>query len=125
MQPVTENNFEVLFAEKETEAEDYYLELNEIQMRDYSGFLNSSIQNKQKSLQSLNTVGGNKLHSHVLEWSKLLQKVCIQENAPNSPVENENKLLTAYEGILKLDERNWYEEMVLLYKVNNLNIFNG
>ena len=112
-----ENVYEIIFEEKETETEDFYLELNEFQMRDYERFLSSNIQTK-KSLKSLNVVGGNKLHNHLLEWSQLLQKICIQENPSNTPNENDDKLFKAYETILKLDERNWYEEMVLLYKVN-------
>ena len=64
-------------------------------------------------------LGGNKAQSHLLEWSKLLQKVCTQENPGNNPNENENKLSKAYETIIKLDERNWYEEMILLYKEKN------
>lgn len=109
--------YEIDFSEKDKSAEDYYLELNENQMKDYENFLSSSNQNKQKSIKSLNTIGGNKLNSHLLEWSKLLQKMCIQENPSNTPTDNENKLQKAYESILKLDERNWYEEMILLYKV--------
>jgi len=86
-------------------------------MRDYDKFLNSTIGSK-KSLKNLNVVGGNKLHNHLLEWSQLLQKICIQENpSNNAPNESDDKLYKAYETILKLDERNWYEEMVLLYKV--------
>lgn len=112
-----ENLYDINFEEKGAEPEDYYLELNEMQSKEYEKFMATTMHGKQKSVRSLNTIGGNKAHSQLLEWSKLLQKVCIQENPPNSPAENENKLSKAYEAILKLDERNWYEEMVLLYKV--------
>jgi len=123
IQPTNDNIYEVIFEEDGNELEDYFLELNETQGKEYEKFLQSAMQSKTKSLKSLNTVGGalgaNKAQSHLLEWSKLLQKVCTQENPGNNPNENENKLSKAYETIIKLDERNWYEEMILLYKVRN------
>ena len=118
VQAIPDNTFEIAFKEKIEDAEDFYLELNESQMKDYEKFLATASQSKQKTLKSLNTIGANKTLSHLLEWSKVLQKECIHKDPTNaSPVENENKLVKAYEAIMKLDERNWYEEMVLLYKV--------
>ena len=47
----------------------------------------------------------------------MVQTQLLQEKSTMGISDNKNKLQKAYKMLIELDERNWYEEMVALYKV--------
>ena len=118
VQAVDEDAFEPVYEEKKRVVEDYYLDMSEKFIKQYEQFLHSVKQNNSKdSGQSGNLGTARGQQSSLLEWSKLLQKQFSQEKSTASLQESKNKLSKAYKAIVSLDERNWYEEMVSLYKV--------
>lgn len=118
VQAVNEDLFEPIYDEKREITEDYYLDMSEKFIKQYEQFTQSVKQQNSKDSSRFGSLGPSRtLQSPLLEWSKLLQKQFSQEKSASSLQENKNKLGKAYKAIIGLDERNWYEEMVILYKV--------
>ena len=136
------NQYEIVLEDSSNnENDECYFDMNEIQMKRYEEFLeNSRSKNddnntiiSQSTLMNnnFNTItsgnygsGGGinstnpKIHSTLMEWSKLLQKNFSNYEKPSINInDNKNKLSKTYKIILTLKERNWYEEMTSLYKV--------
>ena len=137
------NQYEIAFEDRSNvtfnENDECYFEMNDIQMKRYEEFLenyksnddNNPINqptflnnNNFNTMPSGNFGGGGinntnpKVHSTLMEWSKLLQKnFSNYEKSSININDNKNKLSKTYKIILTLKERNWYEEMTSLYKV--------
>jgi len=115
--------FEPIYEEKKGgEPTDFYMEMSEKLLKEYEQFVVNARQNKARAggapPQSQGSTTNRGQQSVLLEWSKVLQKQLSQEKSSTMGVqENKSKLQKAYRSVLALDERNWYEEMITLYKV--------
>lgn len=110
------DGYEAAFAEGSDDFIDQYLcEMNELQLKKYEEFLESDKDQKDE----LQSIGGSKAASSMMEWIKVLQKLPnINEKSAMNPNEsNKGKLEKLYEMIVNLKARNWYEELISLYKV--------
>ena len=110
------DGYEAAFAEGSDDFIDQYLcEMNELQLKKYEEFLESDKDQKDE----LQSIGGSKAASSMMEWIKVLQKLPnIDEKSAMNPNEsNKGKLEKLYEMIVNLKARNWYEELISLYKV--------
>jgi len=113
-QGASDNVFEPTFEDKKSFMEDYYFNVDEKYVKEHEDFFANSKQNKSKNFEQGN-FGGSK--SQLLDWSNLIQTQLLQEKSTMGASDNKNKLQKAYRTLITLDERNWYEEMVALYKV--------
>lgn len=112
--------FEPTYENKITTPDDYYLDMNEQLFKEYQQFLSTVRTERYENPTSSARGQTQRAQSQFLEWSKLLQKHFNQEKSSTSLSENKNKLAKIYKVLLTLDERNWYEEMVALYKVKRI-----
>jgi len=114
---VPPNSFEIIHEEKNIDPEDYYLDMTEAQWKQMEASIAEQTKenHKEKELPDLTGKG----QSVLMEWSKILQKQFNQENPSLGLSENKNKIYKAYKTILTLKERNWYEEITILYKEKN------
>ena len=101
--------YQVTFtSHNDTPAETFICEMQEPQLKKYEELLEGSIPKDEA------TLGGSKASSAMMEWAKVLQK----HSAPASNMtESKNKLEQLYSIVVELKPRNWYEELVSLYKV--------
>lgn len=106
------NGYEAMFHDKIVN-DDFYFEMNEQQLLKYDKFTGNS----KAAPENTDNMGG-KAATSMTEWSRTLQKwLSNQEKSGINLNDNKNKLDRVYKAVIGLKERNWYEELVGLYKV--------
>lgn len=104
--------FEVLFQEeKEENWEQHLCEMNELQLKKYEVFL-------ENDKDDLPHIGGNRAGSAMNEWVKVLKTMSnYNDKSIVTSAESKGRLEKMYSLIVSLKARNWYEELIGLYKV--------
>lgn len=101
--------------QKEENIEQYIYEMNDQQFKKYEQFTDES-----RVQEELPSGMGNKTASAMTEWAKVLQKhtASTEKSMMNTGGgNNKSKFEKLYSIVTQLKARNWYEELVGLYKV--------
>ena len=106
------NGYEAMFHENQN-SENFFFEMNEVQVKRYEEFLDNS------KLQDTLTDGpGSKTTGGMNEWTRTLQKhSATNDKSGTNQNEGRSRLDAVYKSVLALRERYWYDELIGLYKV--------
>ena len=104
----------IFFNEEEPSSEDFYYELNSKDIVKYQEILSLL---KEQTMNRTG-LGTPTLFSTFSEWSKQIQRCGISSDKMiDNHSRHKNIILDVYRTLLNLRERNWYEEVIQLYKV--------
>ena len=106
--------YEAVFPDdKEENMEQYLCEMNELHLKKYENFLEKDFKDE------LPNIGGNKAGSSMTEWIKVLHKMTsYNDKSIITSNEGAGRMEKLYGMIVSLKARNWYEELISLYKVS-------
>ena len=101
--------YEAMFHENQT-SENFYFEMNEVQIKRYEEFLDNS-----KLQETVMTEGpGAKVSGGMNEWSRTLQNLSAVNEKSGTANANEGRSILdrVYKAVLGLKERYWYDELI-------------
>ena len=106
--------YEVMFQEPGNGvSQQFVCDMLEPQLKKYEELLDNNLRDE------LPSIGGAKSFSAMMEWAKVLQKYSA---SASNMTESKNKLERLYCTITGLKPRNWYEELISLYRVSTMNL---
>lgn len=106
--------FERVLLESLNNAEDIYYELNDPDLLDFHENLVNPEKNTSRNQANF--------YSTFNDWSKIIQKASIpsEKLSESNTKASSDTIQNVFKSLLNLKERNWYEEVCQLYKVDYL-----